>query len=134
MIDRRLILKTGVAGSVLPLGALASAARAAEPLAIYRAIYDRRLASGLAFAAQAARRGWTTAAIEDDVTDLWYRDLAIRWRAGPAAIAGVTDARALFVLDHLARDAGMRVILREALADEPAVSWLIAPPVRRVQA
>lgn len=134
MTTRRNVLTAGLVGSVLPLGALASAAEAGQPLAIYRAVYDRRLASGRAFAAEAARRGWTTAAIEGDVTSLWYHDLAVRWRKGPAPIAGVTDARALFVLDHLARDVGMRVITREALPQEGAVSWLIAPRGRAVRA
>jgi hypothetical protein len=130
MANRRDVLTAGLVGSILPLSSLASAAEAARPMQIYRAIYDRRLASGRAFAAEAARRGWTTAAIEGDVTDLWYHDLSVRWRKGPAAIAGVTDANALFVLDHLARDAGMRVITREGLPHDQAISWLIAPPAR----
>ena len=139
MASRRQVLTAGLIGSVLPLGALASAAEAARPVEIYRAVYDRRFAAGRAFAAEAARRGWTAAAIEGDVTNLWYHDLAVRWRTGPAPIAGVTDAQALFVLDHLARDAGMRVITREALPPDPAfslpvVSWLIAPPARSVRA
>ena len=139
MASRRQILTAGLIGSVLPLGSLATAAQAAQPMEIYRAVYDRRFASGRAFAAEAVRRGWTAASIEGDVTNLWYHDLAVRWRAGPAAIAGVTDAQALFVLDHLARDAGMRVITREALPPDPAfswpvVSWLIAPPARAVRA
>ena len=134
MANRRQILTAGLIGSILPLGALASAAEAGQPMDIYRAVYDRRFASGRAFAAEAARRGWTTAAIEGDVTNLWYHDLAVRWRTGPAPIAGVTDAQALFVLDHLARDAGMRVITREAMPHEPVISWLIASPARAVRA
>jgi hypothetical protein len=134
MADRRQILKAGLVGSVLPLGALVSAAQAATPLAIYRAIYDRRLESGRAFAAAAQARGWTTAAIEGDVTQLWYQDLDLRWRKGPAPIAGVTHPASLFVLDHLARSAGMRVISRTDLPHEGAVSWLIAPPARRLAA
>ena len=133
MADRRQVLTAGLAGALLPLGALASAAPAREPLAVYRAVYDRRLAAGRAFAAEAASRGWKTAAIEGDVTDLWYHDLALEWRKGPAPIAGVTGANSLFVLDHLARGAGMRVVARTELSGEPAVSWLIAPASRRVR-
>jgi hypothetical protein len=134
MTDRRTVLKAGLVGSILPLTALASAAPAAEPLRIHRAIFDSRFAAGRAFAAEAAARGWTTAAIEGDVTDVWYHQLDQRWRQGPAPIAGVTDANSLFVLDHLARGAGMRVISRTALPHEPVSSWLIAAPARMVTA
>jgi hypothetical protein len=134
MLDRREVLGAGVLGSILPLGALASAAEAGQPLAIHRAIYDRRFDSGRAFAVKAAQRGWTTAAIDGDVTDLWYRDLDLRWKQGPAPIAGVTTPEALFVLDHLARGAGMRVISSEPTAHERTVSWLIAPTARAVRA
>ena len=134
MANRREILKAGLIGGVLPLGVLASAARAAEPLQVHRAVHDSRYASGRAFAAEAEARGWTTAAIEGDVTQLWYHDLALRWRQGPAAIAGVTQTNSLFVLERLAWDAGMRVIARTALPHEPLVSWLIAPPARGIHA
>jgi len=134
MADRRQVLKAGLVGSVLPLGALAGAATAAEPLAIHRAIYDRRFEAGRAFAAEARARGWTTVAIEGDVTDLWYHHLDLRWRQGPAPVAGVTQANSLFVLERLAWDAGMRVTSRAALAREPLVSWLIAPRARRLAA
>ena len=128
--DRRQVVKAGLAGSLLPLDAFASSARGAPRLEVYRAVYDSRFASGRAFAAQALARGWTTVAIEGDVTQLWYHDLALRWREGPAPIAGVTAANSLFVLEHLARDAGMRVVSRSELRGEPAIAWLIAPPVR----
>ena len=134
MTDRRQILKAGLAGSVLPLGALASAARAAEPLRIHRAVFDSRFAAGRAFAAEARARGWTTVAIEGDVTQLWYHHLALRWREGPAPIAGVTDANSLFVLERLAWDAGLRVTSRAPLAHEPVISWLIAPQIRALAA
>ncbi len=134
MVDRRDLLKAGLVGGVLPLGALASAAHAALPLQIHRAVYDSRFASGRAFAAEARARGWTTAAIEGDVTQLWYHQLDGRWRQGPAPIAGVTQENSLFVLERLAWDAGMRVITRTNLPNEPLVSWLIAPPARRIRA
>lgn len=133
MADRRQVLKGALAGSLLPLGALASAA-SAQPVAIHRAVYDSRFAAGRAFAAQARARGWTTAAIEGDVTDLWYHDLALRWREGPAPIAGVTAANSLFVLERLAWDAGLRVTSRTQVGTEPVVAWLIAPPSRRLAA
>jgi len=132
MTDRRQLLKAGLAGSVLPVPALASAARAAEPLKLHRAIYDRRFAAGRAFAAAAEARGWTTVAIEGDVTDLWRHHLDLRWREGPAPIAGVTQANSLFVLEQLARGPGMRVTSRRVLPHEPVISWMIAPTARRL--
>ena len=134
MTDRRQVLIAGLAGSLLPMAPLASAAGAAGPPSIHRAIYDRTLEDGRAFAAEAAGRGWATAAIDGDVTDLWFHDLGPRWRRGPAPIAGVTRQNSLFVLDHLARDAGMRVIVRTDLLRDGAVSWLIAAPVRSSRA
>ena len=130
MTDRRQILKAGLAGSLLPLGALASAATAAEPLAVHRAVYDSRFAAGRAFAAEAKAKGWTTTAIHGDVTDLWYHDLHARWRKEPAAVAGVTAADSLWVLERLAWDAGLRVTSRTTLPHEPVVAWLIAPRAR----
>jgi len=134
MADRRQVLSAGLAGALLPVGALASAARAGQPPAIHRAVYDRRFAAGRAFAAQARARGWATSAIEGDVTALWYDDLALRWRQGPATIAGVTAANSLFVLERLAWDAGMRVVSRSELEREPVLAWLIAPAARGVRA
>jgi hypothetical protein len=134
MTDRRSVLKAGLAGSVLPLGALAATARAAEPLQLHRAVYDSRFAAGRAFAAEARAKGWTAVAIEGDVTDLWCRHLDPRWRQGPAPVAGVTAANSLFVLERLAWDAGMRVVSRAPLPHEPVVAWLIAPQGRAVAA
>ena len=61
-----------------------------------------------------------------DITALWFHDLDLRWKRGPAAIAGMTDANALFCLDLLARDKGMHVASRE---ERPGglVAWVIAP-------
>ena len=134
MTDRRTVLKAGLAGSIIPLGAVASAAAAAQPLKIHRAVYDSRFRAGRAFAAAARTRGWTALAIEGDVTDLWYHHLDLHWREGPAPIAGVTTANSLFVLERLAWDAGLRVTSRTVLPDEPVVSWMIAPPARAVAA
>ena len=130
MANRRDLLKVGLAASVLPMDLIARQAMAQAPLSIHRAIYDERFDAGLAFAADARRRGWTVRAIRGDVTDLWFNELALRWKQGPAPIAGLTAKNSLFCLERLAWDAGMRVVSR---ADDPKsqlVGWLIAPPVR----
>jgi hypothetical protein len=78
----------------------------------YRTVVDERFAAARALGAQARARGWAVSAIQGDVTQLWYADLALRWRSGPAPIAGLTTASALFCLERLAWDAGMRLNLR----------------------
>jgi hypothetical protein len=130
MTNRRELLKVGLAASVLPADLIARQAMAQAPLSIHRAIYDERFDAGLAFAADARRRGWTVRAIRGDVTDLWFNELALRWKQGPAPIAGLTAKNSLFCLERLAWDAGMRVVSREEDPKSPLVGWLIAPPAR----
>ena len=130
MANRRELLQAGLAASVLPMDLIARQARAQAPLAIHRAIYDDRFDAGRAFAAQARQRGWTTRAIRGDVTDLWYHELSVRWRQGPAPIAGLTAKNSLFCLERLAWDAGMRVVSRAEDPKSQLVAWLIAPRAR----
>ena len=130
MANRRDLLKVGLAASVLPMDLIARQAMAQAPLSIHRAIYDERFDAGLAFAADARRRGWTVRAIRGDVTDLWFNELALRWKQGPAPIAGLTAKNSLFCLERLAWDAGMRVVSRAEDPKTSLVAWLIAPPMR----
>jgi hypothetical protein len=51
--------------------------------------------------------------MEGDITALWYHDLYARLRTGPIAMAGLTLNGALFCLDVLARNHGMRVVFRQ---------------------
>jgi len=94
---------------------------------LYRAIYDERFEAGRRFASDALNRGWVTRAIRGDVTQVWFHELSVRWKRGPAAIAGLTTPQSLFVLERLAWDVGMRVTVRETNAT-PLVRWLIASP------
>ena len=109
-------------------------------------VYDTRFPASVAFARRAAARGFALHAIAGDMTRFWYDDLYHRWRAGPAAIAGLTAHGALFCLERLAWEQRMRVVHRRehapggtesltALAQgaplsESLFSWVIAP-VRR---
>jgi hypothetical protein len=94
----------------------------------FRAIYDERFEAGRAFSAQAAQRGWIIRAIRGDVTKVWFRELAPRWRSSPAPITGVTTPQALFVLERLAWDARMRVTFRDRSTAAPVVRWVIGLP------
>ena len=135
MANRRQFIQAGAALSALPLSAVAPVALAAStPLQVYKAVFDSRFEEARVFAAQATARGWTTAAIEGDVTQLWYHDLDQRWRKGPVALVGVTPHNSLFCLERLAWDVGLRVVEREQVDGTPLVAWTIAPPSRTVRA
>jgi hypothetical protein len=117
MTNRREFMQIGIAATLATqasrVGAsLGRAQSEAEPVALYKVVYDSRFADSVAFARRAAARGAATHAIEGDMTQLWYDDLYHRWRRGPAAIAGLTAHGPLFCLERLAWDHGMRVVFR----------------------
>jgi hypothetical protein len=116
MIDRRNVLKLGAAALG---GALAGGAEAAVrigsdagPNVLFRAIFDERFADCIAFASELDLAGVATTGIRGDVAQLWYGDLRSRLGRTRAPIAGLTDRVALFCLEELARDVGMRVSMR----------------------
>jgi hypothetical protein len=127
-LTRRELIGAGAAASLL-VSTLGWSESLTETVPVpYRAIFDERFAPGREFALESARRGWITRAIRGDVTHVWYHELAVRWRQGPAAIAGATTARSLFVLERLAWDIGMRVTVRDTDTAIPLVRWLINLP------
>jgi predicted methyltransferase len=139
MISRRQILQSGLAATSLPLVAglsfapLASAqARALEHPALYKVLFDQRFAASREFGREALWQGQSVQAFNGDITNVWYHDLHPRWKHGPAAIAGFTAHGALFCLERLAWDVGMRVTHRAEQrfeGHEPLYSWVIAPRV-----
>ena len=64
------------------------------------------------FAAELHSAGVFTSAIRGDVAALWYDDLRAHLAENRLPFAGLTDRAALFCLEELARDVGMRVIFR----------------------
>ena len=116
MVDRRDVLKLGVAslGGVLidvPLAAWGATPNAV-PNAVYRAVFDERFEESRAFAGELERRAVVTSGIRGDVAALWYDDLRGHLSQRRAAVAGLTDRVALFCLEELARDVGMQVCFR----------------------
>ena len=81
-------------------------------LRLERVVYDERFAEARAFAQAARQRSVATSAIDGPVHDLWYDDLFHRWSDAKRPIAGMTDHRALLLLEMMAADAGMRVVHR----------------------
>jgi hypothetical protein len=111
MPSRRDVLKVGLAVAALPAGARAGLAPPST-LPLYKVVYDTRFPVSLEFAEQAKRRGHAVQAIAGDMTRFWYDDLYHAWRREPAAIAGLTAHGALFCLERLAWDQGLRVVYR----------------------
>jgi hypothetical protein len=138
MASRREFLQAGIAASMLPLAASAAIDPAGQPnaeaLPFYKVIFDERFPASVAFGGRMKRQGAAVHAIQGDITDLWFHDLDARWKQGPAAIAGMTAHGALFCLERLAWDHGMRVVYRlehaaspDSLAEDALISWVIAP-------
>ena len=96
---------------------------------LYKVVADVRFPMGRAFSLEAERLGVGMVRIEGDITDFWFDDLSLRWKNGPAPIAGLTAHGPLFCLERLAWDHRMRVVFREEHLDEghePLFSWVIA--------
>ena len=136
MPNRREVVLGGLAGSALAaaprlLRAAGAACPADLPAAPCRIVVDERYAAPRALAEAALARGWAVSANRGDVTSLWYDDLALRWRTHPMPIAGMTTVSALFCLERLAVDAGLRLNLRidhRGYRDGRVMHTLAAPP------
>ena len=116
MVNRRSVMKLGaatVAGALVNLPVLGrNVAPASAHSVLQRAVFDERFAECRAFAAELNSAGVLTSAIRGDVARLWYHDLRVQLSKKPAPLAGLTDRPAVFCLEELARDVGMRVIFR----------------------
>jgi len=112
VIDRRSALKIGattVAGALVHMSAFG---KSPSRSGYERAVFDERFEPCRVFGAEFARAGVPTSAIRGDVAKLWYEDLRAALSKRRAPVAGLTNRTALFCLEELARDVGMRVVLR----------------------
>jgi hypothetical protein len=112
MSSRRHFLQAAAVASLVPFTARASlaATQAAGSIWPWLVVTERRSAAAAAFGAEAGRWGIPVRAIDGDVTALWYDELHALWHARPVPIAGLTARPALFCLERLAWDHGMRVV------------------------
>jgi hypothetical protein len=134
MASRRQVIQgLGVIAGASAFAGLAEATEAAKPTKIHRFIIDERFPESRVVSHQYVLRRVPTSSVKGDVTDLWFHDLSRLWKQGPAAIAGVTGADVLWVLERLAWDSGLRVTSRKETAQKSgAVAWVIGPaPTRR---
>ena len=110
MPTRRSILKSAAVLSATPLAPRVVFADGSEPTALDALVVDSRHSDARAFGVRASQWGAPLREIEGDITDLWFNELDARWKADPAAIAGLTERPALFLLERLAWDHGLRVV------------------------
>ncbi len=113
MVNRRTLLKLGTAGMAAvvvqaPAQAFGSSLLGDSP-GLARAVFDERFAEAQAFASVFQSRGMPTTGIRGDVAALWYHDLKARLLEQRLPVVGLTDRTALFCLEELARDVGMKV-------------------------
>ena len=136
-MNRREVLRIGAALPALSLATLpfSSAIAAADKLALERFVFDVRFAEAGAVAEQVERRGVKLAPIADDLMTLWYDELDLAWRKAPMALAGVTLADALFVLETFALDRGMHVVYRgeHGLVENGRITHRFAGPAALIE-
>ncbi|MGA2212231.1 MAG: hypothetical protein ABSH31_03055, partial [Bryobacteraceae bacterium] len=126
MIDRRSALKIGATTLAAALVRGSALGKSPSRSGYERAVFDERFDACRVFGAQFARSGVPASAIRGDVAELWYEDLRAALSKRRAPIAGLTNRPALFCLEELARDVGMRVILRVDHTLEPDVRHVVA--------
>jgi hypothetical protein len=106
-LGRRQWLKTAVAttaGSSLMATHAHAALSSAPAQPAVRVVFDRRLTSASAFAANAGAMGLRSAGIDGDVTQLWFQDLApVASRQG-LALLGHTALMPKVCLEQMAAD------------------------------
>jgi len=145
MINRREVLVSGIALSVLAQQSSANTIAAPRNTAdrlVSRLIADERFRAARNAAHSAAANGISVHWLAEDVTPV-YESLDLAWKSTSFAIAGLTTPNALFVIERLAWDRGLRTIRQNIQTDEPQridssptmpvtdsftlVSWLLAP-------
>lgn len=129
MTKRRKFLQAATALSTAPIVgwkafALEQENLEHEPLSspsitIDAVIYDSRHSHSLDFGNRANQLGASVRAIEGDITDLWQNELRHRWKTESGAVVGLTERPALFLLERLAWDNGMRVVFEAEHSLDP---------------
>jgi hypothetical protein len=110
MTDRREFLQAAAVLSTAPLAARAAFAGLGHAARLDAVVVDSRHAAARVFGDFAALAGAPRREVQGDITDLWQRELVHRWREAPAALAGLTERPALFLLERLGWDHGLRVV------------------------
>ena len=110
MTNRREFLQAAAVLTSAPLLNRMAFAGSGTAIALDTVIYDSRHPQAHAFAARSGQLGVILRPIEADITALWQNELHHHWQSAPAAVAGLTERPALFLLERLAWDHGLRVV------------------------
>ena len=88
-------------------------------------VYNDWFPPAQSFAADLARQGALSLAIEGDAGKLWYDTLRGVVAGGSRRIAGMTTHTDLLIIETLARDAGLKVRRRSSVSGARLVSWVL---------
>ncbi|MFT5320540.1 MAG: hypothetical protein ACI934_000680 [Pseudohongiellaceae bacterium] len=141
MTNRRQFIKCGLSFTALSLTGLSSlnmavATPEGHSFELESFVSDLRYEESVATAASLKAQGVPIAEISGDLTDLWIKQYSRQWKQKPMSLAGVTGKDALFVLETLAPDYGMRLIYRAEIPQNETsstqegvelISWIIVP-------
>jgi hypothetical protein len=108
--SRRKFIQSAAVLSATPLAPRIVFADGELPAALDALVIDSRHSEARVFGRRAGEWGAPLRTIAGDITDLWFKELDARWQSKPAAVAGLTERHALFLLERLAWDRGLRVV------------------------
>lgn len=134
-MNRRSVLKAGLATSLLPLYGLNGFAKAFDlpnNVKLKAILSDARFPASCEFGAQTAAMGIPHLISRGDITAVWQKHLDPIWREGTASVMGLTTQEQLFCLERLAWDRGMKVFMRIEHGDSgdgALTHKILAPPL-----
>jgi len=88
-------------------------------------VYNDWYPAAHTFAADLAQQGARALPVQGDAGKLWYDTLRGLVAGGSRRIAGMTTHTDLFILETLARDAGLKVRRRNSVGGARLVSWVL---------
>ncbi|MNF76181.1 hypothetical protein D3C85_782580 [compost metagenome] len=133
-MNRRSVLKAGLASSLLPLIGFNGIAKAFDletKVKLKAIVSDARFSASNSFGSHAKVLGVPLLVSSGDITKLWLKHLDPLWREGTASVMGLTTQEQLFCLERLAWDRGMKVLLRiehNAAVEGRIAHSIVAPP------
>lgn len=110
--NRRQFLQTAAALTAAPLASRSAFATQRQPhhSSPEVLIVDARYPQARAFGLSASARIAALRDINGDITQLWQSELQKAWSRHQLPVAGLTERPALFLLEHLGWQHGMRVV------------------------
>ena len=115
MTTRREFLQAAAITSLPALGGAAivdaAGTSASGPSVVQAVLVDERHAAARAAGARLAERGVKVHALpRGDITHVWLHHIGPMWQRQPIAVAGLTEAPAMFCLEQFAFASGLRVV------------------------